>query len=622
MNLDIYDEQNCCRVCEQHRNRGHNAACPILSAPSPYEPDEAIPDGSAALAPRRSQDAPADRSDGRETKNVPEILAKASNSELLAGIFTTFESLAGTEWPDPDADGRTEPLPPFPVDALPADLGKFVSALAIYQQIAADVPALTVLGALAATAGHHATVRGQWVEAALNLFAAPQADSGEGKSPVMAMISAPLLKLQKDLRRGYELAYGKQVELYEIAEKRRTHILSEIVKAAGAKRIKLQAELDDVKQEIKDTRPPPYPRLLAGDVTPEALAKIMRGNDGHIAILSAEGGFFGTISGRYSRGQPNVDLVLNALDVREPYVSDRKTNDENFEIDRPSLTLVLCVQPVVIQEARSVKALMDRGLLYRFLYSASESMAGQRDKAPPQVPVWLIEEWDTTIRTVYTALLARDNDEPVVDESTGEQFPPFSFDADKQLKSPSPMVVDGQAEAMHLQWRRALEKRVDPDEGDLNIIKGWVKKLEGTTYRIAALLHLAAGHSPRVPIDAHTMASAIRIGDWAIPHALASLTAMGATAPGADLEPAHRVLRWIKRKAPEAFSSRDLYRGVRNQNWVDPKNGGGGADAVSVALLKLMRTGWVASVARAGADGRSLNDGLFVPHPALRGESA
>jgi hypothetical protein len=551
---------------------------------------------------------------------VLDLLAAASDTQLLVeGIFPIPEALDGTPWPNPDLiDGDQEPLPAFPVDTLPGNLGKYVTALGHYQQIAVDVPALACLGALAVTAGHHATITGQWTEAALNLYAAPLAESGEGKSPVMSQVNAPLLQLQRDLRRAYELRYGDQAEAHEIAEKTRAHLITEITKASGDKRRRLLADLDAIKQEITDTRPPPHPRLLAGDITPESLAKIMRSNGGHIGILSSEGGFFGTISGRYNNGKPNVDLVLNALDVREPYVSDRATGD-SFEIDRPSLTLVLCVQPIVIAEVRTVKALVDRGLLYRFIYSMSESMAGRRDKAPAQVPAWLTGEWFATVRAVYQAVLTRDNDDAVVDESTGEHFPPFAFDPEGNPKNPAPMVIGERAEALHLDWRRHLERRVDPDDGDLAPLKGWVKKLEGTTYRIAALLHLAAGHSVRVPVDEAAMAAAIQIAEWAIPHAMAVLAPplTAGAVPGG--EPAHRVLRWIRRKTPASFTLRDLHRGMQHQAWVDPKKGGGGREVVASALLDVMRAGWVASVARVGADGRVLSDALFVPHPELLG---
>jgi hypothetical protein len=560
-----------------------------------------------------------------EPMTVLEFLASAKDADLLLGAFPIAEPLTTWEWPEPDEGRPSEPLPTFPVDAFPGDLGKFVSALAIYQQISVDVPALGVLGALASVAGHHVIVVGQWSENSLNLYVAPLADSGEGKSPVMAVIVGPLQQLQTELRRAYEIAYGDRAEQYELAIKSRDHIMSELVKASGPKREAKQAALDAAKLEIKEHRPPPIPRLLAGDVTPEVLAKIMAGNGGHIAILSAEGGFFGNISGRYANGKPNVDLVLNALDVREPYVSDRVTRD-SFEIARPSLSLVLCVQPIIIQESRASKALMDRGLLYRFLFAWPDSMAGRRDKAPASVPAWLSEEWYATVRNVYKTVLQREGEEPVVQmeenaPDAGKTFPPFTFDAEGQPKPPLTIVVWPQAEALHLAFRRELELQVDPDEGELRRIKGWVKKLEGMTYRIAALLHLAAGHSPGVPIDETTMSAAIRIAKWSVPHALAVLTGAGSPSDSAELtEHARKVMTWIKRKQPEEFTLRELHRGVEKQNWVNPKNGGGGSAAVAEALLVLLRAGWVASVRRCDKDGRAMPDGTFIPHSSLRGD--
>jgi hypothetical protein len=45
---------------------------------------------------------------------------------------------------------------------------------------------------------------------------------------------------------------------------------------------------------------PPVPRLLADDITPEAAASLLAEQGGRLAIISAEGGIFDIIAGRYS----------------------------------------------------------------------------------------------------------------------------------------------------------------------------------------------------------------------------------------------------------------------------------------------------------------------------------
>ena len=58
---------------------------------------------------------------------------------------------------------------------------------------------------------------------------------------------------------------------------------------------------------------PPIPRLLADDITPEAAASLLAEQGGPLAIISAEGGIFDIIAGRYSsKAIPNMDLWLKA----------------------------------------------------------------------------------------------------------------------------------------------------------------------------------------------------------------------------------------------------------------------------------------------------------------------
>ena len=148
-------------------------------------------------------------------------------------------------------------------------------------------------------------------------------------------------------------------------------------------------------------------------------------------------------------------------------------------------------------------------------------------------------------------------------------------------------------------------------------MKGWAKKLEGLVYRIAALLHLASGKSPSEPVDVPAMLDALTIADWAIPHAVAVLGGGAGNDPGRPSGPvqeaAENVLSWIRRKGVEEFTVDTVRAGLRGRSWVKQH----GAQGIRAALLVLVQQGWVASVERAGADGRKLKDASFVPHPDL-----
>lgn len=576
-------------------------SAPREDAPWPDAPaDEAIPAPNPAAGPAP---APVTRATGGGS-DVRRIMAAADDADILRGVYPSRAHIDGQAWTSPDDDDDATPavLPPFPVHTLPGDVGKFAEAVAVYMQVPVDLPAFAILGALAALAGGHATVTGKWRENALNLFLAAIADSGEGKSPAVGAVTTPLYHLERQLREEWKTLYGEMADRYEIALKTRDKLIAKIADSSGGQRQNLLAELDTVKQEIADNTPPPRPQLLAGDVTPEVLGKIMHRTGGHIAIISAEGGFLGTLTGRYSRGIPNLELVLTAFDSSEPYRLERITRDP-FEVDRPSLTLSLAVQPVVIEDAVNSAAVADRGLLNRFLLARPESLAGRRDKNPPSVPAHLEEAWRGTVHRVFRAVLP--SGRPVDDE--GQPLDPVSM----QISEP--------AEELHLAWREQMETRVDPDSGDLAPIKGWAKKLEGLVYRIAALLHLAAGRPALEPVGEAVMLDALTIADWAIPHALAVLgggpAGDGGVRRGALDEAAEHVLAWIRRKGVGEFTVETARAGLRGRSWVKQH----GAQGVRAALVVLARQGWVASVERVDSQGRRLPDAVFVPHPRLLG---
>ena len=91
---------------------------------------------------------------------------------------------------------------------------------------------------------------------------------------------------------------------------------------------------------------PPVPRLVADDVTPEAAASLLAEQRGRLAIISAEGGIFDIIAGRYNGNVPNMDLWLKGHSGDMIRV-DRKGRPPEY-IPRPALTLGLMIQPEVL----------------------------------------------------------------------------------------------------------------------------------------------------------------------------------------------------------------------------------------------------------------------------------
>ena len=125
---------------------------------------------------------------------------------------------------------------------------------------------------------------------------------------------------------------------------------------------------------------PPIPRLVADDVTPEAAASLLAEQGGRLAIISAEGGIFDIIAGRYSGNVPNMDLWLKGHSG-DPMKVDRKGRPPEY-VRRPALTLGLMIQPAVLSAIAANRQFRGRGFLARILYAYPVSKVGHRAIAP------------------------------------------------------------------------------------------------------------------------------------------------------------------------------------------------------------------------------------------------
>ena len=65
-----------------------------------------------------------------------------------------------------------------------------------------------------------------------------------------------------------------------------------------------------------------------------------------MAVISSEGGLFDMAAGQYS-DHVNIDILLKAF-TGDPVMIDRKGRPSE-QIDRPCLTMLLTVQPSVLQ---------------------------------------------------------------------------------------------------------------------------------------------------------------------------------------------------------------------------------------------------------------------------------
>ncbi|MDX6410192.1 MAG: replicative helicase [Gaiellaceae bacterium] len=424
-------------------------------------------------------------------------------------------------------------VPPFPVDALPPWVADMVMAVAEFTQTPLDLPGCLALAALSTAAGGRAEIeiRPGWREP-LNLYTVVAMPPGSRKSAVFAAMSAPLLDAERQLidlarPRIVEAELARKMAAKE-AERRTIDAANMRDPAAGAEALNAAAEAT-----LEAEKPvPALPRLIADDVTTEAAASLLAEQNGRLAVLSAEGGIFSTLAGRYSNGVPSLEVFLkgHAGDLLRV---DRKGRPAEH-VTAPALTLGLALQPEILQDIARVPGFRGRGLLARILYSLPENTVGRRQVGAPAVPASIDKTY--TSRLTRLVLLLADHDEP--------QRLRLSREADRE-------VLD-------------LERRLEPrlaQHADLAHMVDWASKLNGAIARLAGLLFLAdvlpTGWSE--PIPARHLDGAARLGHYFLGHALAVFDQMGADP---TVDDAHAVLEWIARTRPRSFSRRDAFTGL------------------------------------------------------------
>ena len=202
-------------------------------------------------------------------------------------------------------------LPPFPVAVMPEWLATFATQLAEATQTPVDLPCMVILATLAAASGGRmiAVPRSGWEEPT-NLFVAVAMPPASRKSPVFRPVVEPLRLAERALVESTREAIAAAHAEKHAAEQRAKLLLNEAAKAKGdeadAKREQAVAAM--LLADAIDV--PTLPRILASDATPEALTSLLATYGGRIAVMSAEGGVFDQIAGRYS-GRPALDVYLN-----------------------------------------------------------------------------------------------------------------------------------------------------------------------------------------------------------------------------------------------------------------------------------------------------------------------
>ncbi len=434
--------------------------------------------------------------------------------------FEALKRQSEMHWETPEPFDEFQ-RPAFPLEALPQLFQAYAQAIAEHFQMYPDMPALELLAAVSTACAGKVDIEAYegWREP-IQTYTMVCMGVGERKSPVFKLAHKPL--------EAWQAEKAKTMAGDIAANQSKKRLLQKKQQKAEEKGDEEAA--DTYARELAKFKDITVPRILADDITVEKLAGVMAENHGTCSIWSSEGGLLSILGGRYQNKDagPNVDLILKAYSS-DPAIVDRVGRPTEI-IPKPALTVMLAVQPDVLEQLMGNDAFMNRGLCGRFMYSLPDSMVGHRKIHSSPIPEGLKAEYSRIIMYML--------DIPYPEEKA---------------------VLKVNADALELfdQWGEEIEPKL---ANEWKRIGGWANKLHGLTLRLAGQIHMASCRSWEIPIDARTMKAAIKLARYAVAHALA---AFGTCAADQDTVKAKRVLELIKEKRMIDFSQHELLRALR-----------------------------------------------------------
>lgn len=449
-------------------------------------------------------------------------------------------------WEKPEALSAPPP-PPFDTKWLPGVFGEYAAALAEFNQVPPDLPGVLLLGAVnAAALGLHC-VRAVWDEP-MQLFVCISMNPSERKSPVFSAVRRPIdeYETEENKRRAPLITENRTVRAALERKLRKA-----IDKGEEAEAVRVAHELDALP-EVKPLQ------LIAADATPEAVVQIMQENGGRVVLMDSEGDMFDTMAGRYSNGTANLNVYLHGYSGEK--VAVNRVGRDALCIPSATMAAVLAVQPSVVRDVFENHAMLNRGLVARFLWAQPPSMMGKRKIDVQPISDSVYAAYDDCIRRIL---------------------------AKPRPQSPIPLELTPEALSAFNEWRGEVEGRLAVEWEPL-ALWGWGGKLCGLTMRIAGTL---AVMKDAQEVDAHSLLTAVTISRWAVLHAQSVSFDMQS---GDSL--AQRVLDKVKSKGYGAFSRRDIQRDVQGQSAF---KAGGRFDGrkLDEALRELEDRGYIRKVA-------------------------
>ncbi len=385
-------------------------------------------------------------------------------------------------------------LPAFPINALPDALKDYVVDVAESTQTPIDMAGVASLAimSIAMQPRYKVVGKADWEEQ-LSLYCMIVAEPSDRKSAVFNQIIKVIQSFEADYNERHSIDVLKSQEEHSSLEKRYKKATKDFENGKITK-----DEYDDAFSKYSSHKVINPISLTLDDVTSESLTNEIESQDGCIALVSSEGGIFDILSGSYTNF-PNIDIFLKGYSG--DFIKVSRIGRPSLYVKNPRLTILLTVQPKVLENVVNNGTFTGRGLSARFLYSVPKSLVGSRRFETKPI------DFDNKKR--FSDLIHEILNEP----KTVPKYITLSDNAYSLLKD----------------YYESFESRLVTD---LKEIGGWAGKLVGNILRISALITRARNvrydaflYTPSTDdsaewmVQKEDMENAIRLGDYFLEHA-------------------------------------------------------------------------------------------------------
>jgi hypothetical protein len=472
------------------------------------------------------------------------------------------------DWPAPLPLGGAPGAPPFPIEAFPEPLQRFVREAAAALPCPPDylaVPLLVIAGGVIGASRALAIKPGHVQRAAL--YAAVIGTPGAAKTPALEAVVDPVHEIDEEAHARWELA----MEKYEADLK------------------EYEAKAKDAKKN--NERPPDKPakprlsRQTVDDATAESLAPILKENPRGVVMVADELiGWVGRMN-CYREGGKRADrqFWLSAWSGKTTTIDRKKTHDLGpIRIHKPFIGVIGGLTPDKLPTLRGDRArqrVEQDGFLDRLLLSYPAELPAAEEN-------WrdISEDTSKQLADVFARLRTL-------------EMVPVQDGLVVRGRRPHLVKLSPAGRAVWQQFTRELAAQRNADDFPRHLAGPWAK-FRGYCARLALIVHFlrwACGEvgSDTADVDAESMKRAACLINYFKGHAAKVYGTIDADPRIAD---ARQVLRWLESHPdPAVFSRRDVHQGLRrNTRFEHP-------ESLDESLKLLQEYGYLRAVRPANA---------------------